>query len=229
LFGALQQVAFAMQVPPQAYCPLGQAHEPPTPLHTCPPLQSVFEQQVAFAMHAEPQALYPLLHAVEQLPPAPEHTPVPLVGALQSAFVQQVAFAMHIAPQTLPPVVLSCVQVPVLSQTSLVQGLPSLAQARPVSARCSHAALSQTSLVQALPSSVQAVPFATPACVQLPLPSQTSLVHGLPSSVQAVPEALLICGPGSHSQISPIGIPGCGAGVFFARFFGVFVPRLGCL
>jgi hypothetical protein len=57
LFGALQQVVFAMHAPAQLYCPVGQPHVPPTPLHTSPPVQSLLEQQVAFAMHALPHAL----------------------------------------------------------------------------------------------------------------------------------------------------------------------------
>jgi hypothetical protein len=120
-----------------------------------PPLHELgLLQHVLVLMHEPLQSNCPL--GQPQLPPRPEQTrpPVQLFGLLQ-----QVPAAMQLAPQTVPPE-LTCVQVPAL-HVSLVQGLPSLAQALPVSG----------------------------PCVQLPLPSQVLEVQGLPSSSHAVPAA----------------------------------------
>jgi hypothetical protein len=65
-----------------------------------------------------------------QLPPGPEQTPPPE----QLELSQQVPAGMHCAPHTDPPEGLGWVQAAVASQTSLVHGLPSLAQAAPVAA-----------------------------------------------------------------------------------------------
>jgi hypothetical protein len=67
----------------------------------------------------------------------------------------------------------------------------------------------QSAFVQQVPAAMHIAPHAMPfamiaGCVQLPLPSQMSFVHGLLSVVHAVPATLLICGFGSHSQISPV-------------------------
>jgi hypothetical protein len=57
LFGLLQHVVLAIQVPPQLYWPEAQPQLPPAPGHTAPPVQSAEVQQVALAMQAAPQSL----------------------------------------------------------------------------------------------------------------------------------------------------------------------------
>jgi hypothetical protein len=72
------------------------------------------------------------LHVIEQALPGDRHRLVPFAMLGQLAASQQVPGAMHIAPQAVPPVGLGWAQLPAPLHWSVVQGLPSDAQAVPV-------------------------------------------------------------------------------------------------
>ncbi len=57
LFGLLQQVALAMQVPPQLYVPLGQAQASPGAAQVMPPEQFALVQQLPFGIQPLPHAV----------------------------------------------------------------------------------------------------------------------------------------------------------------------------